>query len=293
MDEFRQYLETNGKSKNTIDSYLTAVKKYSEWFMSRYDYQPTCLYAENIAEFKFYLSSQDVSASTFNSRLAGLRAWNVFLIAKNVQSDHVIQKDDNKKIQRQYASPAIHTEKDVNRFIQAVLEKGSKRDYALVNLLAYTGLRISEALNLQIKHIHFESRELEVIDGKGDKTRSVFLSDKVVRNISKYLKKERHKYRLAETSPYLFLSNRNQQLSRITVYKASDNYSQIAGINPPITPHDFRHFFCSNALEKGFDVHEVASMAGHSNIDITLLYTHPGRKKMLEKINRLSNHNAP
>ncbi|WP_408011603.1 tyrosine-type recombinase/integrase [Pseudalkalibacillus sp. A8] len=135
--------------------------------------------------------------------------------------------------------------------------------------------------------MHFGARELEVKDSKGNKSRTFFLSDRVVRSIKKYLKEERGQYRLSEVSPYLFLSNRSQQLSRITVYKAFEKYSQAIEMDPPITPQDLRHFFCSNALEKGFDVHEVASMVGHSNIHTTLLYTNPSPKKILEKINSL------
>ena len=99
--------------------------------------------------------------------------------------------------------------------------------------------------------------------------------------------KERGQYGLAHVSPYLFLSNRSQQLSRITAFKFFVKYSEGTGIHPPIFPHDLRHFFCSNALEKGLNVHEVAAIAGHSNIHTTLMYTNPGRKKILEKINSL------
>jgi integrase/recombinase XerD len=60
-------------------------------------------------------------------------------------------------------------------------------------------------------------------------------------------------------------------------------YSAAAGIHPPISPHDLRHFFCSNALEKGFNVHEVAAIAEHSNIHTTLMYTNPSRKKFWRK----------
>lgn len=284
---FREYLVINGKSKNTITSYITSVNKYIDWFSSLYDKPPYKLFSENVAEYKDDLNRQSVSAATFNVRMAGLRAWNEYLVSEGIQSDIVIQKNDKKKIQQQYASPAIHTEQEVQRFIQAVLENQNKRDYTLVNLLAYTGLRISEALHLELHDLHLESRELVVRSGKGNKTRTVFLSDKVVRLIREYVRHERGQYGLAKVSHYLFLSNRSRQLSRITAFKVFVKYSESAGIHPPISPHDLRHFFCSNALEKGLNVHEVAAIAGHSNIHTTLMYTNPSRKKILEKINSL------
>ena len=287
LQGFREHLVVQGKSQNTITSYITSVTQYIVWFSTRYGKAPSQLFAENVGEYKEDLNRQTVSAATFNVRMAGLHTWNEYLVSEGIQSTVVIHKNDKKKIQKQYASPATHTEQEVQRFIQSVLESQHKRDYVLVNLLAYTGLRISEALNLNLDDLHLESRELVVRSGKGNKTRTVFLSDKVVRLIRAYVRHERDRYGLAKVSPYLFLSNRNLQLSRITVFKFFSKYSAAAGIHPPISPHDLRHFFCSNALEKGFNVHEVAAIAGHSNIHTTLMYTNPSRKKILEKINIL------
>lgn len=282
-----QSLLDRGKANNTVESYLIAARRYIEWFMGRYQRVPDKLYRENVADFMAFLEKEEVAPTTFNSYLHGLRAWNQQLVDAGVQSDSVIMDTDFKKVQKQYASPAIHTETEVEQFLQTVLETGSKRDYALVNLLAYTGLRVSEAIKTTLNDLHLDSQELLVRDSKGRKSRTVLLSDRVVRLLREYLRSERPKYRLSEISPYLFLSNRSRTLSRITVYKAFEKYSTQAGIEPAITPHHLRHFFCSYALENEFDVHEVAAMVGHSNIHTTLLYTNPSRKKMLDKLNQL------
>ncbi|WP_286675903.1 tyrosine-type recombinase/integrase [Bacillus mycoides] len=93
-----------------------------------------------------------------------------------------------------------------------------------------------------------------------------------------------HKYK---KSPYLFVSNKGPKLSRMTVNDMFKKYSKLAGLATDLKPHDLRHYFCSHALENGFDVHEVAHIAGHSNIHTTLLYTNPSRTKMLDKLNLL------
>ncbi len=108
---FREHLIVQGKSLNTITSYLTSVNKYLTWFASRYSKAPSQLFAENVAEYKEDLNRKNMSAATFNVRMAGLQAWNEYLVAHGIQSGQVIQKTDKKKIQPQYASPAIHTER--------------------------------------------------------------------------------------------------------------------------------------------------------------------------------------
>ena len=54
-----------------------------------------------------------------------------------------------------------------------------------------------------------------------------------------------------------------------------------------ITPHKLRHFYCSNALESGYQLHEVANQAGHQDIRTTMQYEHPSTKTMREKANNL------
>ena len=74
-----------------------------------------------------------------------------------------------------------------------------KRDYAIVTLICYTGVRISEAVNIKLTHICFESREITVV-GKGDKQRIVYMNNKVVNALREYLKVRSSK------SEYLFVS---------------------------------------------------------------------------------------
>ena len=67
-----------------------------------------------------------------------------------------------------------------------LVERGL-RDYAIVTVLAYAGLRISEALNLRLGDIDLAAREITVQHGKGGKMRVVFIGDKVVVAIREYL----------------------------------------------------------------------------------------------------------
>ena len=177
---------------------------------------------------------------------------------------------------RHYASPSTVIKADVERFRQEILEQNGTRDYAIVTILAYAGLRISECLQLRMEDVSLKAKEIAVRRGKGDKMRVVFIGDKVVNAVREYLKE-----RPDPDSPYLFPGRNGEHLSRGQVNRIFNAHSD------SITPHTLRHFFCSNALESGYDINEVANQAGHSNIHTTLLYTNPTREKMKEKANRL------
>ena len=147
---------------------------------------------------------------------------------------------------------------------------------SIVTILAYAGLRISECLALRVEDISLPAREIKVRHGKGDKMRVVYFGDKVVNAVREYLRN-----RPKTGNPYLFPGRGDSHLTRSQVNRIFNEYSE------SITPHTLRHFFCSNALENGYTIADLANQAGHSNVHTTLLYTNPTREKMKEKANRL------
>jgi integrase/recombinase XerD len=283
MDLFTQYLKEDGKSENTIKGYVQSVTGFLKWFDESKGIEFKKLHRENVREYISYLKTvKEAKPKTINTKVNALVKFNEFLIESKVQDDLVLTKKDYVKVQQQYASLAKVEFKDVEKFRQMILDSGNKRNYAIVSLLAYGGLRISEALNLKMKDFNVVSREILVQDGKGDKTRTVFMNDKVKTALQSWLK-EREKQGIE--NEYVFVSNRNKRLDRTTINKLFNEYSEALG--KVVTPHDLRHFFCSHAISKGMSVHEVANQAGHSNIHTTLLYTNPSKDELINKMNQL------
>lgn len=146
-------------------------------------------------------------------------------------------------------------------------------------MLAYSGLRISEALDIKLSELNLKAKELIIKNGKGSKQRLVIINDKIINALKEYLKERENL--INKNSDYLFISRESEKVSRTRINHIFNNYSD------KITPHILRHFFCSNALENGWSVHEVAAQAGHTNIQTTLVYTNPSREEMKRKSNLL------
>lgn len=283
IEQFESYLLDEGKSSNTVKGYIQSVNGFLKWFGESKDVDFKQLHRENVKEYISFLKTiKQAKPKTINTKLNALVKFNEFLIESKVQTDKAITKRDYVKVQQQYASLAKVELKDVEKFRQLVLDSGNKRNYAIVTLLSYGGLRISEALNLRINDFNLISRELIVQEGKGDKTRTVFINDKVKSALQGWLKERQSK---DIENDYLFISNRNKPLDRTTVNKLFKEHSERIG--KAITPHDLRHFFCSHAIKSGLSVHEVANQAGHSNIHTTLLYTNPSKDELINKMNQL------
>jgi len=278
---FINYLQEKGKSANTIKGYALDVQQYIKWFEESYGKECEELYRQNILEYISFLKTVKVqNARTINHKLSSLAKYNEYLIEQGVQKELVIIKKDMIKVQTAYASPTKVTELEVKQFLQKVLESKNKRNYAIFTLLAYTGLRISEALSIKMQDFNLKTGECIIRNGKGEKQRVVLLNSKVINSVKDYLR-EREKYTMALNSDYLFISKKRPHMDRTVVNRIINQFSD------KITPHQLRHFFCTNAIEKGFSIHEVANQAGHSNINTTLLYTNPDKEKLRNKMELL------
>uniref|UniRef100_UPI004055E9E0 tyrosine-type recombinase/integrase n=1 Tax=Agathobacter sp. TaxID=2021311 RepID=UPI004055E9E0 len=111
--------------------------------------------------------------------------------------------------------------------------RSSKRDFAIVMLYTYSGIRRSECVNLRLNQVDLIAKEIYVI-GKGDKQRTVYLNEKTVHAIREYLKVRRYE------SPYLFVSRQSEKLSPLRINQIFNQYSDV------ITPKMLRHYFCSH-----------------------------------------------
>lgn len=152
------------------------------------------------------------------------------------------------------------------------------RDRAIVEMLFSTGLRISELCALNREHINLETKEFSVL-GKGKKIRTVFLTDRAVICLDRYL-------RLREDNwPPLFINARSRRdefetngesrrISRTAIEVMIRDRGRKAGITKPVTPHVLRHTFATTLLRNGADLRSVQEMLGHSNISTTQIYTH-------------------
>jgi len=277
VEGFSAFLSQSSKSENTIKTYVMNVHQYLKWFRDTYGMHCKRLYRENILDYRNYLinvkrfKGKHLNAKTVNGCLSSLVSFNQFLIEQGIQDDVVVEKSDFMKVELDFANPCIISKSDVEKFRQEILESGDKRLYALATLLAYAGLRISEALNVKLTDLSLEAKEVVVRKGKGGKQRLVYLNSRIVAAIREYMKVRK------PGSEYLFNSRETERVDRTVINKQFKRFSQV------ITPHTLRHFYATNALENGFSVHEVANQCGHKDLKVTLLYTNPSRSEMKRK----------
>lgn len=287
ISEFKQKMYLDGKSKRTIEVYGNSVREFFKWFNDSYgDVEFKKLYRENILEYKSYLKNVKKSAhsgnnlcpKSINSKLSALICFNELIEPDNI----VVSKKDLIKIQSEMVSPTTITKKEVEEFRQIVLQSegcAARRNFAIVTILAYAGLRITECLNLRKSDICLESSELKVTDGKGEKARIVIVNSKIVSAVREYQKTDNVE------SEWLFHNSRGERLNQTTINRVF-KLCYPKGYN--ITPHTLRHFYAINAVSSGiFTIPEIANQMGHSSIKTTMRYMNPNLEEIRKKVEQL------
>ena len=144
------------------------------------------------------------------------------------------------------------------------------RDMALFTLLYGCGLRIAEALALDIRDAPrlSEDAALRVL-GKGGKTRLVPVLPAVRAAMAEWLA---HRPDAAPDEP-LFLGARGKRLDPAIAQKSMRDYRRLAGLPEHATPHALRHSFATHLLGGGADLRAIQELLGHASLSTTQRYT--------------------
>ena len=194
LNEFMEKLELEGKSSNTIKSYKLYMQEYFKWFADSFgNTEFKGLYRPNVQEYKNYLKKikrvgkdkRNLDGKTINAKLSALSKYNELMQPDNI----VISKADFIKIQENAVNPTEITKEDIEAFRQRLLQSEGThalRNFTIVTIMMYTGLRISEVLRLKKTDASTVTGGIRVTDGKGEKQRIVIANSKVVDAISEY-----------------------------------------------------------------------------------------------------------
>lgn len=143
------------------------------------------------------------------------------------------------------------------------------RDRAILTVLYGCGLRISEAISLNIGDINKKSETLRV-KGKGNKERIVPLLPIIWQNIAEYLQKCPYKQNIGEP---LFLGSRGERITARVVQRQVEKIRLYLGLPDTFTPHALRHSFATQLLADGADLRSIQELLGHASLMTTQRYT--------------------
>ena len=161
----------------------------------------------------------------------------------------------------------------------------NKRDTAILEVVYSGGLRISEAIGMNMEDIDLENGVVK-IKGKGKKERYCALGNPAISAIKKYLNIRFDLTSIKEPKYPVFLNKYSKRFSARSFQRNFKNYLVTAELPFDMTTHKLRHSFATHLLNAGADLRSVQILLGHENLSTTQIYTHISSEKLKEVYNK-------
>lgn len=248
-------LRLRNYSSRTVEIYTRHVASFARHFGR----SPDQLGPTDVRAYQSHLVGRKCSWSTFNQAVCALR----FLYGVTLGRKEMIEQIPFPRQQK--TLPVVLSVEEVFRLLDAV--RNLKHRTALMTIYG-AGLRLSEALGLQLSDIDGTRMQLRVRLGKGKRDRYVDLSPSLLDALRDYWKSQRPKLWLFPGRPA------DRPVHPTALQKAIVLARLRAGIRKPVHTHTLRHCFATHLLEAGTNLRRIQLALGHRSLNTTAVYLH-------------------
>ena len=253
IEQMGQDLARAAYAKSTQHNYLEAMKALSKRFGKPVD----ALTRDELREYVDAVVGESRSSSSACHKICAL----LFLYRRTLGRPHDVSFI---KLPKKYSAlPQVLSLNEVAALLPTIR---NRRCQALAMVMYGAGLRVSEALALEVDDINGARGVIRVRHGKGNKAREAKLSPSLYQWLRQYWDRER------PLLPFLFANREGKRPTEATLRKALALAAKQARINKHVTPHVLRHSFATHLLEQGTDLRVVGVLLGHASISSTVRY---------------------
>ena len=276
LNTYSQYLiSEKNLSSNTVKNYLIDLNQF---FSNNFSHSQIDI------EFEAFISElrrKNLSLSSINRKVSVIKNFLKFLQSEKIIDQINLDKFESLKNSKKI--PKAITKSEIDEIFNSLNNSKSRNGkiYTMVlRLMFFSGLRVSEALNIKWSDLNINDFSLNIY-GKGSKERKVYLT----KNFSKELS------HLKSNSIFIF-HIKNKPISIRTINKFLNDSFKNGIINKSLSSHVFRHSFATTMLENNADIRHIQKLLGHTSISTTEIYTKVAKslkKNVLDSYHPLKN----
>jgi integrase/recombinase XerD len=255
----------------TAETYRFEIQCFMEWL----NLQGLTVETVGAAALSGYLAfrreKSGIGACSARKAQAALRSFFRFVVDEGLRSDNPAALLE--PAERPFRLPDVLSSEAVDRVLSTVdtVKPRGLRDRALFELIYSSGLRVSEAVRLNLNDVSLTDGVVRVF-GKGSKERLVPFGQEARCLLNRYLAEGRPALSGAKRSGAFFISASGKRLSRKTIWKRYAAAARGAGMSTKL--HTLRHSFATELLAGGADLRSVQELLGHADLATTQIYTH-------------------
>ncbi len=288
VNKFSDYLVYEKRlSDKTREAYCRELGFYLDYLEEKQLSYDKILPSELEGYLIFRKTSGELEDTTLLRIIATLRTFYFFLESKNTIDANPATLIDSPK--RKDRLPKTLTEEEVNEILDTIKTDDllGIRDWCIFEVIYSSGLRISEAVSLNVSSYIVGENSMRVL-GKRGKERLVFLGERATDALGRYLTEVRPKLinRKNQKESALFLNRRGERMTRQAMHKRFHEIVIALGLDA--TVHTLRHSFATHMMLNGADIRSVQEMLGHADIKTTQVYTHFDTSSLLSIFDRYS-----
>lgn len=286
LNNFKEKMIAEDISDNTLKNYVSDIKIFYRWYRE-------IDFSENIEKVTHYhltaykdylIHNQRKRASSINRNIQSLRNFFRFLtVQKSIKKNPAEKVKFLRRIKR--TQPKALTKNDIHKLLSVTSHSshGTKqRNYAIIQLLLQTGIRVGEIVNLEIRDLTLYDRsgEIRVVNAKGGKERTIPLNSSARKALRNYLEGRN----LEEGGGAVFFSKQNKKMTVRAVQKVINSLAGKSGIQN-MSPHTLRHTFAINYLRSNPEcLVELSALLGHESLDTTSIYTTASKERLANTV---------
>ena len=262
----KEFLKIKNYSDHTISNYERDINRFLK-FLETDKADPEDLTNSVITKWIISLRKLGLGNRSIQRNISSLKNFYKFLFKSGLIETNFFESVQSPKIGE--TLPKALTPEDVEKLLSFEPKTlADIRDKAFLELLYSSGLRVSEAVNVNIASFESDFSFVKVL-GKGQKERMLPVGKFAKDAITTWIEKRSE---IASTSDALFLNKYGNRISIRAMQERLYKISISQGMSP-VSPHMLRHSFATHILESSGDLRSIQEMLGHSSLSTTQIYT--------------------
>ena len=259
-----KYLKGKCYSESTIKTYFTFIADFFNYIedtpISTISNRTVELFIEDVFVPRNY------SVSTYRQFISAIKLFKAFYPECDINEINLKRPKKSKLL------PTVLSKEEIIDLLRCTK---NLKHRAVLAMIYSAGFRISELLNLELKHIDIDRRQLIIKNSKGRRDRNIILAESFIPLLINYTNTYRPIIYFVEGKP-------SKKYSAESIRSFLRKSCKIANITKHVTPHTLRHSYATHLLENGIDLRYIQELLGHAKPETTMIYTHVSKKDLLK-----------
>jgi len=269
IEAFLQYLtKDKGYSRNTVAAYRNDLTQMATFITSEQAKGIIKPYDELLKSYLLKLREKRYSSATTARKVASAKSFFKFMVDSERMRKNPTLNLPSPQVSKHALS--FLSSPEYQKLLSEATKLSTpeaKRDAVMLELLYATGLRISELVSLNAKHIDLEQNCVHI-----NSKRQVPFDHRLSLILGNFLRNDRLDLLYDEREEALFLNRRGKRLTRQGFWQLIKGYASKAGLGNKVTPQTLRHSFAKRKLQNGTELAQLQQLLGHVYISSTRLY---------------------